>query len=66
MFHITIEKIFEYVKDYPNQRLLIDHIQDNYDKFPSHLYGKIFLYQKLYEHFKSNINLKGLEAIKLG
>jgi len=54
MFYLAIEKVFEQVKDYASLRLIIDFIQDHYEKMPQHIYGKIFLYRKLFEHFKEN------------
>jgi hypothetical protein len=51
-FYNVIEKLFDNVKDYPSVKALIDFIQDRYEKLPQHLFGKIFLYRKLFEQFK--------------
>jgi len=54
MFYLAIDRIFDQVKEYVSLRPIIDYIQDHYEKMPQHIYGKIFLYRKLYEHFREN------------
>lgn len=53
-FYYAIEKIFQYNKEYAVLRVIIDFIQDKYSKLPEHIYGKIFLYHKLFETFREN------------
>ena len=54
------------IKDYPTLRTIIDFLQDNYSKLPNHILGKIFLYNKLYEHFKANQKLIQIDEEKIG
>jgi aspartate/tyrosine/aromatic aminotransferase len=53
--------VFENVKDYMSLKQIIDLIQDHYEKMPQHIYGKIFLYRKLFEHFKENQKINKIE-----
>ena len=50
---MAIEKIFQF-HDYGSIRATIDFIQDTYEKMPQHIYGKVFLYKELYDHFRAN------------
>jgi len=52
-FYHAIERIFQF-HDYNSIRKTIDFIQDTYEAMPQHIYGKIFLYKELFDHFKAN------------
>ena len=49
-----IEFIFDTIKDYASVKDILAYIQDHYPKIPQHLYGKIFLYQRIYDHLKDS------------
>lgn len=62
-FYWVIEKLFDYVKEYEPIREIIDFIQDNYESMPQHIYGKIFLYRKLFDHFKEHRHVHKVEEM---
>jgi hypothetical protein len=62
-FYLIIDRMFEHIKEYEPIREIIDFIQDTYESMPQHIYGKIFLYRKLFDHFKENRHIKDLEEL---
>ena len=61
-FYRAIEKIFQ-LHDYPSIRATIDFIQDNYEKMPQHIYGKVFLYKEIFDHFRSNRHINRIDEV---
>ena len=65
LFFTVIEVIFETVSDESALHSIIDHIQDNYSKLPGYIYGKIFLYHRLFEQFRADRTVYEIEEEKL-
>lgn len=56
-FYLIFEWIYENITEPDILRTTVDFIQDHYPKMPNNIYGKIFLYYEMYQHFEKSRDL---------
>lgn len=53
VFYFFIEKLFQHSRNEMQLSEVVDYLETNYTRLPTHLKGKIFLYRHLWTYFQA-------------